>query len=229
MEREKCREKVWQAYRGVGQFAAAYDGMMANSSLLGRLAMRWVWGISDEGYRRFLRQAFAGIPKGFAGRMLEIPVGTGVLSLPVYRSLPQADILCMDYSETMLAAARQRADGMGLANVSFLQGDVGQLPSPEGQFDLVLSLNGFHVFPDKPRAYLETRRVLKGGGIFCGCMYVRGESRGRDFFVQNFCERKGYFSPPYETKESLEKRLREGYEEVSISLVGSFAGFVCKK
>ena len=37
-----------------------------------------------------------------------------------------------------------------------------------GSFDTVLSLNGFHAFPDKEAAYRETFRVLRPGGTFCG-------------------------------------------------------------
>ena len=31
-------------------------------------------------------------------------------------------------------------------------------------FDIVLSMNGFHAFPDKKKAFRETHRVLKPGG-----------------------------------------------------------------
>lgn len=54
------------------------------------------------------------------------------------------------------------------------QGDVGALPFADESFDIVLSLNGFHAFPDKEAAYRETFRVLKKGGTFCGCFYVQG-------------------------------------------------------
>ena len=60
-------------------------------------------------------------------------------------------------------------------------------------------------------------------------MYVRGKSRRTDFFVKQFCERRGFFSPPYETEESLRERLQAMYGEVDIMTIGSFAGFRCKK
>ena len=96
-------------------------------------------------------------------------------------------------------------------------------------FDLVLSVNGFHVFPNKSKAYIETWRMLRCGGIFCGCMYVRGENHITDLFVRQFCQRHELFCPPYETAESLKRRLEGLYEQVELSLVGSFAGFVCRK
>lgn len=53
-------------------------------------------------------------------------------------------------------------------------GDVGALPFADGAFDIVLSLNGFHAFPDKEVAYREVFRVLKPGGTFCGCFLCGG-------------------------------------------------------
>ena len=32
-------------------------------------------------------------------------------------------------------------------------------------------------------AYAETSRVLKDGGIFCGCFYVKGSCRRTDWFI----------------------------------------------
>lgn len=50
------------------------------------------------------------------------------------------------------------------------KGDVGSFSYEDATFDAVVSLNGFHAFPDKEAAYRETFRVLKPGGIFCGCL-----------------------------------------------------------
>lgn len=45
---------------------------------------------------------------------------------------------------------------------------MGALPYEDGTFDIVLSLNGFHAFPDKEAAYREVFRVLKTrlGGVY---------------------------------------------------------------
>lgn len=71
----------------------------------------------------------------------------------------------------------EKADRLHLKNVTFRQGDVGALPYEDDTFDIVLSLNGFHAFPDKEAAYREVSRVLKPGGTFCGCFYVKGEHK----------------------------------------------------
>ena len=99
----------------------------------------------------------------------------------------------------------------------------------DGTFDIVLSLNGFHAFPDKEAAYWETKRVLKPGGIFCGCFYIEGEKHRTDWFIQHLYTPKGFFTPPFESLESLEKRLDGMYEEVKLERVESMATFLCRK
>lgn len=54
--------------------------------------------------------------------MLEVPVGTGVLTMPVYEALPDADITCLDYSPDMMERAKRQAGKRGLKNVRFIQG-----------------------------------------------------------------------------------------------------------
>ncbi|MBE8950124.1 MAG: class I SAM-dependent methyltransferase [Quinella sp. 3Q1] len=221
--------KIFNIYQLVGHLSTFFDRMMTAADLPARLALKIFWGLDADAYQKFLTQAFAGIPQNFSGRLLEVPVGTGVLSLPVYRKLDGADIFCLDYSNKMLDAAKERADQMNLRGVKFLQGDVADLPFADHFFDVVLSVNGFHVFPDKISAWAETHRVLRRGGIFCGCMYVKGENRRTDIFVNQFCDRQGFFSPPHETLASLEKLLSDRYSRVEITNVESFAGFVCIK
>ena len=132
----------------------------------------------------FADGSFDKVVAGNVIHLLEVPVGTGVLTMPVYRDLPDADITCLDYSENMMASAQEKAKVLGLSNIKFLQGDVGALPFEDESFDIVLSLNGFHAFPDKEAAYRETCRVLKPGGTFCGCFYVQGGHKRTDWFIR---------------------------------------------
>ena len=223
------RTEIRNAYKQTGGHASFYDGMITYSTFLGKAICRIVWNMDGEKNYSYLERALSGVPEGFAGKLLEVPVGTGVLTMPVYRGLPGADITCLDYSPDMMAAAQARAERMGIGNARFVQGDVGALPFDDASFDVVLSLNGFHAFPDKEAAWRETFRVLKPGGTFCGCFYIQGGCARTDWFIKHLYQPRGYFTPPYETEESLRTRLSKLYAEANVTRYEGIACFKCRK
>ena len=223
------KDQIKSAYRLTGGHASFYDGMMTYSTLPGKAICRLVWNMDGEKNLQYLEQALSGVPVDFSGKLLEVPVGTGVLTMPVYRDLPKADITCLDYSADMMATAQKRAETVGIKNITFRQGDVGALPFEDESFDLVLSLNGFHAFPDKEAAYRETFRVLKPGGVFCGCFYIRGGCARTDWFIKHLYIPKGFFTPPFETESSLCERLKGLYSEVNVTGVEGIGCFRCRK
>ncbi|MBQ6236433.1 MAG: class I SAM-dependent methyltransferase [Clostridia bacterium] len=223
------KEQIKGAYKELGGSASFYDGMMTYSTLPGKAICRLVWNMDGEKNLEYLTRALSGVPEGFSGKLLEVPVGTGVLTLPVYKDLPNAGITCLDYSEDMMRKAQSRAEAAGIQNVTFLQGDVGALPFPDESFDIVLSLNGFHAFPDKEAAYRETFRVLKKGGTFCGCFYIRGGCKRTDWFIEHLYVPRGFFTPPFEIEDSLRERLSSMYADVSVSSVEGMGCFCCRK
>lgn len=124
--------------------------------------------------------AMAGIPENFAGRLL-CRWARAYSRCRCIRRSPDADVTCLDYSPDMMAQARGKAERMGLENVTFRQGDVGALPFDDASFDAVLSLNGFHAFPDKEAAYREVRRVLRRDGVFMICNECGGDGCGENW------------------------------------------------
>ena len=223
------RTEIRNAYKQTGGHASFYDGMMTYSTFLGKAICRVVWNMDGEMNYTYLERALSGVPEGFAGKLLEVPVGTGVLTMPVYRGLPGADITCLDYSPDMMSAAKARAERMGIGNARFVQGDVGALPFDDASFDVVLSLNGFHAFPDKEAAWRETFRVLRPGGTFCGCFYIQGGCARTDWFIKHLYQPRGYFTPPYETEDSLRTRLSKLYAEANVTRYEGIACFKCRK
>ena len=223
------KEQIKSAYKLTGSNASFYDGMMTYSTLSGKTICRLIWNMNQEKNLRYIEQALSGVPEDFAGKLLEVPVGTGVLTMPVYKELPDADITCLDYSSDMMDAARKKAKATGIKIITFRQGDVGALPFDDGSFDIVLSLNGFHAFLDKEAAYRETFRVLKPGGTFCGCFYIEGGCRRTDWFIRHLYAPKGFFTPPFETEDSLRKRLSDMYEKVNVTTVEGIGCFRCRK
>ena len=223
------KEQIKSAYKLTGGHASFYDGMMTYSTLAGKAICRIVWNMDGDKNLRYLEKALSGIPEDFSGKLLEVPVGTGVLTMPVYKDLPEAEITCLDYSADMMGAAKKRAEAAGINHITFVQGDVGALPFEDESFDIVLSLNGFHAFPDKEAAWRETYRVLKKGGTFCGCFYIQGGCKRTDRFIKKLYVPKGFFTPPFETEDSLWVRLTGRYEEVSVSSVEGMGCFRCRK
>ena len=223
------KDQIRNAYRTTGGQAGFYDGMMTYSTWLGKAICRVVWNMDGEKNAAYLEKALSGVPEDFSGKLLEVPVGTGVLTMPVWQSLPQAEVTCLDYSPDMMTSAQEKAKRLGIANVAFTQGDVGALPFVDESFDIVLSLNGFHAFPDKEAAYRETYRVLKKGGTFCGCFYIRGECGRTDWFIRHLYQPKGFFTAPYETQSSLRERLSRMYETAEVTAVEGIGCFCCRK
>ena len=222
-------DEIQSSYKTLGKVGTMYDGIITRSTLLGKLMDSLIWGLGKEQAAQWINDALSPIPADFSGRLLEVPVGTGVLTMPLYQSLPDAEITCLDYSADMMAHAERRAEAMNLKNVSFVQGDVGKLPFADESFDVVLSLNGFHAFPDKDAAFRETCRVLKPGGVFCGCFYIKEEFKRTDWFVKHMYVPKGFFTPPFETKKSLQARLDGLYSNAAVRTVNAEGIFHCIK
>ena len=222
------KEAICSAYRLTGG-NSFYDGMITCTTLSGKAVCRLVWDMNKAECDAYLEKALSGVPDDFSGKLLEVPVGTGILTMSLYQTIPDADITCLDYSTDMMRQAREKADRLHLKNVTFRQGDVGALSYADDTFDIVLSLNGFHAFPDKEAAYREVFRVLRPGGTFCGCFYVKGEHKRTDWFVRHVYEKTGFFTPPYETVSSLKNRLERMYAAVTLGNVKSMAWFNCRK
>ena len=109
------------------------------------------------------------------------------------------------------------------------QGSVERIIFAKDWFDAVTAFETVYFWSDLPQCLREVRRVLKPGGILCGCFYVAGECKQSDWFVRHVYERTGFFTPPYETVSSLKARLEGMYTDVDRGNLKSMAWFVCRK
>jgi len=200
-----------------------YDDILTRKNIFAKLYMKMFWQDVDD--NKIAAELLKYIPDRFRGKLLDVPVGTGVFTCEKYRHMTKADINCLDYSEDMLEQARARFAGSGINNVTFMQGDVGALPFEDGEFDVLLSMNGFHAFPDKDKAFSEMTRVLKKDGKLVACFYIKGRSAVTDALVKNVLARKGWFTPPFDTSGELMKRLERAYEITNWHICGSMIYF----
>lgn len=114
-----------------------------------------------------------GLPTGFA----DIKPGDSVLDLGsgagndcfVARSLvgETGTVTGIDFSEEMLLKANKNLQKTGYNNISFIHGDIDNMPLPDEGFDVVISNCVLNLVPDKQKAFAEIHRVLKPGGHFC--------------------------------------------------------------
>jgi SAM-dependent methyltransferase len=97
-------------------------------------------------------------------RVLEVAAGTGVVTRAMRERLPATvEIVATDLNQAMLDTAAR----VGTAGpVEWRQADAMALPFDDGSFDAVVCQFGVMFFPDKAKAFAETRRVLRPGGVF---------------------------------------------------------------
>ena len=217
-------DKIQKSYQ---QSRNIYDDVLTRSTWWSRLYMNIFWGGVDD--NEIARKVLDYIPDSFRGKMLDVPVGTGVFTAKKYTRMDLTDITCLDYRNDMLEQARDRFRKEGIGNCRLVQGNVGALPFKDGSFDIVLTMNGFHAFPDKEKAYSEVYRVLKTGGRLVGCFCIKGESSRTDWLMKRVLSRKGWFTPPFETFGSLKARLEEGYILDEFHKEGSIVYFKATK
>ena len=215
-------DKIQEAYESSKNI---YDGVLTQGNFFSRMYIKLFWSGTDD--NEIARKVLSYIPDDFSGKLLDVPVGTAVFTQRKWSTLKNAHITCLDYSTDMLEQAKRRLDGQ--AHINFIQGDVGNLQMDDESFDIVLSMNSFHAFPDKQKAFRETFRVLKSGGDFIACFYIRGKSKKTDWLVKNILAKKGWFTPPFQTEEELKNTLQKMYKEVELHVDGSMAYFHCVK
>ncbi len=75
-------------------------------------------------------------------------------------------VIGVDFSDDMIALARQNVQKLGFNNVELVQGEIEAIPLPDGTADVVVSNCVMNLVPDKKKAFAETFRILKAGGHF---------------------------------------------------------------
>jgi ubiquinone/menaquinone biosynthesis C-methylase UbiE len=147
------QEKITNAY---GISKNIYDDVLTQKDFLAKLYIKLFWGVADI---ELAERVLNFIPDDFSGKLLDIPVGTAFFTFQKFGKLNKAYITCIDYSNEMLDLAKKRLHSTGHDKLVCMHGDVGNLPFNDGTFDILLSLNGFHAFPDKCKAFSEKAMV----------------------------------------------------------------------
>ncbi len=101
--------------------------------------------------------------------MLDVATGTGDLALELARRVaPGGGVVGSDFSEAMLARAREKAGAADVvtleASLRFEWGDGLELPYGDDEFDAATNGFGLRNFPDLARGLAEMVRVVRPGG-----------------------------------------------------------------
>lgn len=135
-------------------FAAASEGYDASGSEFFQPVGKW---LVDT----------VGVPRG--AWVLDAGCGKGAVSLPAARAAgPDGHVTGIDLAAPMLQHARDRARRVGLANVTFREGDAedpGRYPGWEpGSFDVILASNVLQFLPRPAEAAARWHALLTPGG-----------------------------------------------------------------
>lgn len=120
---------------------------------------------ADLGLGCGLPTAFAKIKEGDS--VVDLGSGAGNDAF-IARSFTgeKGKVLGVDFTEAMIARARDNAEKLGLNNVEFRLGDIDNMPVTSNYADVIVSNCVLNLVPDKNKVISEIFRVLKPGGHF---------------------------------------------------------------
>ncbi|MFC4528575.1 peptide chain release factor N(5)-glutamine methyltransferase [Dyella halodurans] len=88
------------------------------------------------------------LPAKRASRVADLGTGSGAIALALARECARAQVVASDASADALAVARRNAERLGIANITFVQGDW-LAPLADQRFDLIVS-NPPYIEADDP-------------------------------------------------------------------------------
>src|SRR5271155_218024 len=121
-------------------------------------------------------------------RVLDVACGTGNLAIPAARK--GAQVTGVDIATNLLKQARHRAAAEGL-KITFEEGDAEQLPFPDAEFNLVMSMFGAMFAPDPEKVASELARVCRHSGKIAMANWTPDGFTGKMFRLTN-----RYLPPP---------------------------------
>ena len=79
---------------------------------------------------------------------------------------PTGRVYGLDFSEAMIAKAKENAARLGYGNIEFILGDIEAIPLKKESVDVVVSNCVLNLIPDKEKVFAEIYSVLRPGGHF---------------------------------------------------------------
>jgi SAM-dependent methyltransferase len=129
--------------------------------------------------------------------VLELAAGLGDTGSMAARLVGESGrVLITDFAPQMVAAARRRAEEMGVENVEFRVLDAERMDLQSDSVDGVLCRWAYMLTIDPAAAFAETRRVLRPGGRLAFSVWASRERNPMLSLVGRVLESQGHISPP---------------------------------
>lgn len=97
--------------------------------------------------------------------VLDLGSGGGIdVILSARRVGASGHVFGLDMTEEMLALAERNAAEAGATNVTFLKGNIEEIPLPDASVDVIISNCVINLSLDKAAVFAEMARVLRSGG-----------------------------------------------------------------
>jgi tRNA (cmo5U34)-methyltransferase len=146
--------------------------MSLNEYVTSEHALRYLAGADGIPHRAEGEAVLLGMIPRDARRILDLGTGDGRLVALLRIDRPSARFVALDFSPTMLAAARERFGGQ--PHVEIVAHDLDDPLPSLGPFDAVVSSFAIHHCDDerKRELYSEIHALLEPGGTFCNLEHV---------------------------------------------------------
>ncbi len=129
--------------------------------------------------------------------MLELAAGLADTGLMAARLVGEAGrVIVTDFTSEMIAAARRRADEVGVPNAEFRVLDAERMDLQTDSVDGVLCRWGYMLMVDPAAAFAETRRVLRLGGRLAFSVWAARERNPALSLVGTVLVELGHIAPP---------------------------------
>ena len=125
--------------------------------------------------------------------MLEIVPGPGTFTFAASRQVGEhGQVFAIDIQEPVIRALKQKVQQREINNITLNLASAYQLPFPDRKFDRIYLVTVLGEIPDKPRALVEFRRVLKDQGYLAIGEFLPDPDYPRQSTVRAWCRRSGY-------------------------------------
>jgi SAM-dependent methyltransferase len=129
--------------------------------------------------------------------VLELAAGLADTGLMAARLVGEAGhVILTDFAPEMVAAARRRAEELGVHNAEFRVLDAERMDLATDSVDGVLCRWAYMLMIDPSAAFAETRRVLRPGGRLAFSVWAARERNPALSLVGGVVESQGHIPPP---------------------------------